>query len=62
MFYKSASYFEILEKTRYIIAHFIKDQYALEKMSGQGNNEAFALDESNFVNITKINLWVVGGG
>ena len=37
---------------------FIKDQYELENISEQGNNEAFAIDESNFVNITNRNLRV----
>ena len=50
--------YEILEKSRYIIAHFIKDKYTLEKIPGQGNKEAFAIDESNFVNITNRNLRV----
>ena len=52
--------YEIFEKARYIIAYFIKDQYALENISEQGDNEAFAIDESNFVSITNRNLWVVG--
>ena len=48
--------YEVLEKSRYIIAYFNKDQYALEKISEQGNNEAFAIDESIFVNITNKNF------
>jgi len=55
-------FYEILEKSRYNIAYFNKNQYALEKISEQGNNEAFAIDESIFVNITNKNLWVVGDG
>lgn len=42
--------YEILEKTIYVIAHYIKDQYAIENISEQGKNEFFAIDESNFVN------------
>lgn len=51
---------EILEKARYVIAHYIKDQYSLENISETGKNEYFAIDESNFINVENKQLWVVG--
>lgn len=50
---------EILDKARYIIAHYIKDQYAIENISEQGKNECFAIDESIFINVGNRQLWIV---
>lgn len=42
---------KILEKIRFYIGHYIKDQYSLEEFSIEGNQDYYAVDESQFVNL-----------
>lgn len=51
---------KILEKIRFYIGHYIKDQYSLEEFSIAGNHDYYAVDESEFVNLNNNLLWVVG--
>ncbi len=50
----------ILQKGRYIIAHYIKNKYILEDISEEGKNKSFTVDELNFISIDNPNLWVLG--
>ena len=50
----------ILHKLRLFIAHYIKDVYIIENISKANEFKYYAVDESEFVKIKGIPLWVIG--
>lgn len=52
--------FEILYNARIYIAFYYKDKYILEDISTHNKYEYFSVDESDFVKINGIILWVIG--
>ena len=52
--------YKILDNMRYIIEHYLKDTYNLEKITELNKHDNISLDESLFVHINNRLIWVVG--
>jgi transposase-like protein len=52
--------YKILDNMRYIIAHYLKETYNLEKITELNKHDNISVDESLFVHINNQQLWVVG--
>ena len=51
---------EILTKLLNFIAHYLKGVYILENISKKNEFKNYAIDESEFVKINGVPLWVIG--
>ena len=52
--------YKILDNMRYIIAHYLKDTFNLEKITELNKHDNISVDESLFVHINNRQIWVVG--
>lgn len=51
---------DILEHMRLVLAYYIKDCYAIERIAEENHNESISIDESLFTHENNSQVWVVG--